>query len=317
MIDHPPLVFLSYDEPNALQNYEHLKRIVSAGIHVHGIHGFDAAHKTAAQTVKSLHPDATHFFTVDGDNQLLPGQWQKLIEADWSKVPLDCVHSWKAINIVNGLCYGNGGLKLWPIEWVVNMRTHEASHGEVKVDFCWDDKYVQHEAIMSLTIINGSAYQAYRAGFREGAKMSMVQGKTQDRFAIAESVGQVNLNRFKIWASIGRDQPFGYWAILGAFEGFLMANSGGLGDVLINQNEMRSVWTSRDYDKLSLSPQADAHIDALVYSYRDKLKSFNLNIPAIGSLQSKTCKLLAEYTQPENPFTVELWTNKLSLPTSI
>ena len=40
------------------------------------------------------------------------------------------VISWAGKNEVNGLVYGNGGIKCWPKDVVMNMRTHENALGD-------------------------------------------------------------------------------------------------------------------------------------------------------------------------------------------
>ena len=59
----------------------------------------------------------------------------------------DCVFRWRAINEVNGLMYGNGGLSCWTRKFVNNMKTHENSDGadENEVEFCYDPKNILHE----------------------------------------------------------------------------------------------------------------------------------------------------------------------------
>ena len=43
------VVFLSYDEPNAEENYQHLLSIRPKAKRVHGVKGSDAAHKACAE----------------------------------------------------------------------------------------------------------------------------------------------------------------------------------------------------------------------------------------------------------------------------
>ena len=68
-------VFLSYDEPNAEKNFADLKRKVPWAKRVHGVYGFDAAHKACAEA-----SDTERFITVDGDT---------IIEQDFTKVMVD------------------------------------------------------------------------------------------------------------------------------------------------------------------------------------------------------------------------------------
>lgn len=120
--------------------------------------------------------------------------------------------------------YGNGGLKLWTKEFVLNMRTHEnATRDEEKVDFCWDDKYVQLNNTYSDTCVNGSPFQAFRAGFREGVKMTLDRG-AKAQGLIRNSVYSTNYKRLLIWATIGADIENGIWAVYGTRLGIYMAN---------------------------------------------------------------------------------------------
>ena len=59
-IDDIDFVFLSYDEPNAEKNFADLKRKVPWAKRVHGVYGFDAAHKACAElSAKNASTSAT------------------------------------------------------------------------------------------------------------------------------------------------------------------------------------------------------------------------------------------------------------------
>jgi hypothetical protein len=120
--------------------------------------------------------------------------------------------------------YGNGGLKLWTRKFVNNMRTHENSDPtDVKglVEFCFDDKYYQFNENYSTSYINGSEFQAWRAGFREGVKMSLDQGaKVTD----LRRIWWQNYDRLLTWCNVGLDVTNGLWSMLGAREGCYMTN---------------------------------------------------------------------------------------------
>jgi len=143
------------------------------------------------------------------------------VEIDLEELGLDSsyVFSWCGKVHVNGLMYGNGGLKLWTRKFVHNMRTHENSvDGDArgKVEFCFDDKYYQFNDNYSTSYTNATAMQAWRAGFREGVKMALDQGNKVDD--ISKTWWQ-NLDRLKIWCSVGADVENGLWSIYGAREG--------------------------------------------------------------------------------------------------
>jgi hypothetical protein len=212
------LFYISFDEPNKEEFWAELSDLAPWAKRIDGVKGFDAAHKAAAES-----SETDRFITVDGDNLVLPEFFDSEIEIpDEYK---DCVLSWNAENVVNGLSYGNGGLKLWTKDFVMNMKTHEKAESESeKLDFCWKDRYVQLRNVYSTTHPNGSPFQAFRAGFREGVKMTLDRGNKIDPEKIKNAIYQENLRRLLVWASIGADAENGQWAIYGTRLGMYLAN---------------------------------------------------------------------------------------------
>jgi hypothetical protein len=134
------------------------------------------------------------------------------------------VFRWRARNHVNGLMYGNGGLSSWTKAFVNNMKTHEATTGtaETEVEFCFDPLYWPMYDCYSTTYPNGSAFHAWRAGFREGVKMCLNRGVQPTVSEFKERVHSRNLDHLTIWHNVGRDVPNGVWAIAGARQGTYM-----------------------------------------------------------------------------------------------
>lgn len=213
------IVFLSYDEPNAEKNYADLCSKVPWAKRVHGVKGSDAAHKACA--AKS---ETEYFVTVDADNIVDPKFLEVEIDLDELGLTSDHVFSWCGRVHVNGLMYGNGGLKLWTRKFVNNMRTHENSNpDDVKglVEFCFDDKYYQFNENYSESFTNASPFQAWRAGFREGVKMSLDQGAKVDDL---KKTWWQNYQRLLVWCNVGADVENGLWSIYGAREGAYLTN---------------------------------------------------------------------------------------------
>jgi hypothetical protein len=130
-----------------------------------------------------------------------------------------------ARNRINGLLYGNGGLKIWRKDFILNMKTHEASDSDRgQVDFCWEDGYKQFAECYSETVITGSPFQAWRAGFREGVKMTLLDGVRVPADEIRERIWWHNLHRLKIWSTVGAHEENGLYAIHGARLGQWMTN---------------------------------------------------------------------------------------------
>ena len=213
------IIYLSYDEPNAEENYADLLAKVPWAKRVHGIKGSDAAHKACAKL-----SETDRFVTVDGDNKIRQDFINQVLDFDEHTDLEHSVISWCGRNAINGLMYGNGGLKCWPKEFVLNMKTHEnadPNNQSPQVDFCWDLQYIQQNSSYSDVYNNKTPQQAWRAGFREGVKMALDRGvkPTKEEFLNGH---WKNLHRLWIWLMVGADIKNGNWAILGAREGLNM-----------------------------------------------------------------------------------------------
>ena len=213
------IIFLSYDEPNAEKNYADLCSKVPWAKRVHGVHGSDAAHKACADL-----SETEYFVTVDADNIVDQEFLNQEVDIEELGVTPDHVFSWCGKVHVNGLMYGNGGLKMWTRKFVHNMKTHEHSEeGDErgKVEFCFDNNYYQFNENYSVSYTNATPWQAWRAGFREGVKMSLDQGAKVDDL---RTVWWQNYDRLLIWSQVGADVDNGMWSILGARQGCYMTN---------------------------------------------------------------------------------------------
>ena len=212
------IIFLSYDEPNCEKNYVDLVQKVPWAKRVHGVEGSDAAHKACAEL-----SETKHFVTVDGDTIIDPKFLNVVLELEELGVDDDYQFSWCGKVNINGLMYGNGSLKMWTKDFVKNMRTHENTDGndDTMIEFCYFDNYYQLNDNYSESIINSTKAQAFRAGFREGVKMSLDRGaRVTD---LAKDIWWQNYHRLLIWMNVGVDVEYGIWAIYGAREGCHLA----------------------------------------------------------------------------------------------
>ena len=215
------VIFISFDEDNCEEHWADIQNKVPWAQRVHGVKGSDAAHKAAANLSST-----DRFISIDADNIVDPSFFDLELDFDNPKLHGKAV-SWAAQNYVNGLEYGNGGLKCWPKQYVLDMRTHENADTEDQrnqVDFCWEDSYVQMTNQYSVTYPNGSPRQAFRAGFREGVKMSLVQGGKPDVENFKKVIWWGNYKRLITWCSVGADVENGLWAMYGARLGCYMTN---------------------------------------------------------------------------------------------
>jgi hypothetical protein len=216
-------IYLSYDEPKKEEFWAKIKNMVPWARRVDGVKGSDAAHKAAAQS-----SDTERFILIDGDN--LPNVDFFNIELDFTdKDPSYQLaqYRWRAINAINGLRYGNGGISSWTKTYVMNMKTHESSEGDptTTVDFCLDygnSLYWSMYDCYSTTYPNGTPFQAFRAGFREGVKMCLDGGKKPELAKFKQSIAARNFDNLTIWHNVGTDIENGEWSIYGSRLGTML-----------------------------------------------------------------------------------------------
>jgi hypothetical protein len=217
-------IYLSYDEPQKEEFWLKIKNMIPWAKRVDGIKGSDAAHKAAGEA-----SDTERFILIDGDN--MPEESFFNLQLDFTdKDPKyhQAQFRWKAINAINGLRYGNGGMSSWTKTYVRDMQTHEhQKEGDLSrvADFCLDSADNLYWAMYdcySTTYPNYTPFQAWRAGFREGVKMCLNRGAVPSIDEFKETVASRNLNNLTIWHNVGADVENGMWAIYGARLGTYM-----------------------------------------------------------------------------------------------
>ncbi len=199
---------LTFDEPNADDNFNHLSEIVpSSQLHrIDGVKGWDAAHKAAAEA-----SNTERFILVDGDAKVYPKFWSQVLRL--SPAYEKGVLSFCARNVVNELCYGYGGLKIWTREFVRKMQTHENSTDPLTAfEFCWLPDYYHFATCWNETLINASPKQAFRAGFREVFKLISPMG-VLTRF---EQLSYGSQRKLAQWLMLGLDAENGEYCVQGA-----------------------------------------------------------------------------------------------------
>lgn len=100
----PDIAFLSYDEPNAERNFLRLQRRYSRVKRLHQVTGVGRANILTAELV-----DTDWYYIVDADNIVSGSVCLNQMPAELEKARIII---WSAINPVNGLIYGYGGIKL-------------------------------------------------------------------------------------------------------------------------------------------------------------------------------------------------------------
>ena len=167
------------------------------------------------------------------------------------------------------------------------MRTHENSEegdDRGKVEFCFDNKYYQFNENYSESFTNDSPFQAWRAGFREGVKMSLDQGAKVENL---RNVWWQNYHRLLIWCSVGADVKNGIWSILGAREGCYLTNCTDWDYANVRDFEyLTQYWNDNHEGK---EPDVtSAYINFLCNELREKCKLEISNLDSSGSKFFKT-----------------------------
>lgn len=236
------VVFLSYDEPNADSHFRQLQKIRPDALRVHTVKGSDAAHKACAQISPT-----DRVIIVDGDNLVNPRTFYETIELDDQIDFENSVLSYSGQNIINNTRYGNGGIKCWPRHLLLSMRTHENSDSP-SVDFDCTN-YLQLNRVGSMTVINASPRQAWRAGFRDGIKL--LQSGSGDFVKIDWR----NRDRLYSWLHVGSDAINGIWSILGARVGCKMLLDGIDITILNNFDQLNKLFL--EYENLNTDQVLD------------------------------------------------------------
>lgn len=192
------IVFISYNESNADENYNRLLERFPRVKRVHGVKGIHQAHIEAAKLCNS-----DMFWVVDADAEVV-----EEFSFDY-QVPnhqLDNVHVWRSKNPINGLEYGYGGIKLFPRRMTINMDTSKAD-----MTTSISNKFLVMDDISNLTAFNTDPFETWKSAFRECTKLA---SKIIDRQKNEETE-----NRLHIWQTVGKDRPYGEFALRGAQAG--------------------------------------------------------------------------------------------------
>jgi len=192
------IVFISYQEINADENWRKLTDRFPLAKRVHGVKGIHQAHiKAAEQCMTKM------FWIVDGDAEVVDTFKFDHIVSSWD---LDVVHVWRSCNPVNGLEYGNGGVKLFPRKMTINMDT---SNTDMTTSI--SKKFKALDQVSNINTFNTDPFNTWKSAFRECVKLS---SRIIDRQVTDETS-----KRLQAWCQLGADKPYGEYAIKGAIAG--------------------------------------------------------------------------------------------------
>ena len=198
-VKDPDIIFLSYDEPFADDNYYRILSKHNRIKRVHGVKGIYEAHKQAAKVART-----SMFYVVDADAILL--DFFKFDYMPNNDSERNYVHVWKSRNPINGLEYGNGGVKLLPTNAI-----RKAKYWNIDFATSVADGFQVMDEVSNITSINTSPFNAWKSAFRECTKLAASTIKNSNVID--------TLTRLDTWCNKGQDNLYGTHAINGATQG--------------------------------------------------------------------------------------------------
>jgi hypothetical protein len=187
------IIFISYNEPNAVENFSRLKERFPLVKHVSGVTGIHQAHIAAAK--RSFSP---MFWVVDADAIVLD---TFNFNYELTKEEHDIVHVWRSRNPINGLEYGYGGVKLLPKKLTIDM---DVTSTDMTMNI--STRFKAMEEVSNITAFNTDPFSTWRSAFRECCKLAVTNNEE-------------SLSRLNVWCTINDAVPYGYYAYLGALAG--------------------------------------------------------------------------------------------------
>lgn len=190
------IFFISYQEPNADENWKKLKNRFPFAQRIHGVKGIHQAHIAAAK--RSL---TKLFYVVDGDAEIVDDFSffdYKVLESE-----TDIVCVWHSQNPVNGLVYGYGGVKLLPKEKVLNT-----SLNSIDMALSLSERFKSISTISNITKFNTDPFNTWKSAFRECVKLVTKP--------IDKNYDEETDYRLETWCTQGADKPFGKFSLQGA-----------------------------------------------------------------------------------------------------
>lgn len=189
------IIFISYNEPNADENYNRLIKRYPNAKRVHKVKGIHQAHIAAANL--STTP---MFWVVDGDAEIVE---HFNFDHTVTKHAMDAVHVWQSQNPINDLVYGYGGVKLLPRELTLNMKIDSTD-----MTTSISKHFKSMPVVSNITAFNTDPFNTWKSAFRECVKLS---SGSIDRHEAEETQ-----RRLDIWCSSGESATYGKYAIEGA-----------------------------------------------------------------------------------------------------
>ena len=193
--DDQDIVFLSYDELNAEENYKIISDRFPRTKRVHGVEGMDNALKEAARQ-----SDTEWYYAVfaktalheDFDFSFKPDRFQE---------PKHYI--FHAKNMMNGLEYGHMGIVLYNKNIILGMTD------DFGIDYTMSAEHEVIPTVSANAVFNSSPYQTWRTAFRECSKLAQFN---------AETPSIDSEYRLDVWTTQAKGE-YDEWCLNGANDG--------------------------------------------------------------------------------------------------
>jgi hypothetical protein len=194
MVQKPQdIVFISYDEENAEDNWKKLRSICPRAKRVHGVVGLVAALKAAAD--KSLTP---YFYAVFGKTEVVT-DFNFNFCPDYLRRPANYV--FQSYNPILDHSYGHDGVVMYDRDWLLGLAD-------------WDLDLTMSHAVVTIPVVScvnrldASSWSAWRTAFREAYKLSYYLSKRpsiEDEYHLHLWLTRDNTDAGK-WSKLGAAQ---------------------------------------------------------------------------------------------------------------
>jgi hypothetical protein len=191
------IVFISYDEPDAEQNWQTLVERFPRAQRVHGVKGMETALEAAADLAQT-----PWYFAVFAKTRLYE-QFDFSFVPDYMQQPKHYIFN--ARNTVNGLEYGHMGVIMYNSQGIRKVNQTKDFGVDYTLSFA-------HEAIPILSCygeFDQTPYHTWRTAFREASKLAYFE------YEQTTVDGAYRLNIWQTQAS----GPYAEWCLRGANDG--------------------------------------------------------------------------------------------------
>ena len=197
------VIFISYDEPDADQNWEILKNKCSRAQRVHGIAGMELALEAAADA------STTPWYYAVFAKTRLHDEFDFSFVPDYMQQPKNYIFDCR--NRVNGLEYGHMGIVMYNCQGIKTLN----QRGNFGLDYTLS---FSHESVPVLSCygeFDQTPYHTWRTAFRECAKLAYFESET----ATVDGA-----YRLQTWLEKAQG-PYAEWCLRGAADGVEFFNT--------------------------------------------------------------------------------------------